>query len=109
MCSKPCKSCPWKKDSIQGYLGDNSPKTYSAGLVSDVRLQCHSTHPWVNHEQNKINASNICKGYLRSRVKSCKSSRQDVLLSQMESEIKESNEDLSNYFMFAQEFEEYHT
>ena len=66
-CKKPCKQCPWRKDSFKGYLGGNTPEEYAALLHTDLPTDCH-----ITQDQS---APKVCAGYIIVRLNSCKRSK----------------------------------
>lgn len=40
---EPCKQCPFRRKSMPGWLGANSPEEMVNGIMSEVPLPCHST------------------------------------------------------------------
>lgn len=49
MCNRPCKECPWRKNSIPGWLGASTPLEFLALSESEARMPCHLT---VDYEQD---------------------------------------------------------
>jgi hypothetical protein len=44
----PCAECPWRKDSLKGYLGGNTPEMYADSVQNGEAPACHmrdETHP----------------------------------------------------------------
>lgn len=39
--TKPCKACPWRKDSIKGYLGESKPAEFLQQSEIELRMPCH--------------------------------------------------------------------
>jgi hypothetical protein len=44
---KMCKSCPWRKGSLKGYLGEDTPKDFWRTTLSQSQMPCHES---VNYE-----------------------------------------------------------
>jgi len=37
----PCSDCPWRKDSLSGWLGDTSKEDWVADAHGEARIECH--------------------------------------------------------------------
>tara|TARA_Y100001973_G_C5127478_1_gene295967 strand:+ start:155 stop:520 length:366 start_codon:yes stop_codon:yes gene_type:complete len=37
----PCKECPWRKESLQGYLGGHAPEYYADAVANNEVPACH--------------------------------------------------------------------
>ena len=37
----PCSDCPWRRDSLRGWLGDASVKEWIAAAHGEERIDCH--------------------------------------------------------------------
>ncbi len=79
-CKSPCKSCPWRKDSIRGYLGGNTVEVYSDSVKSDIRVACHTRHPAsVTLPSDQIQGEEMCVGFVLARLNDMKRSVDPVL------------------------------
>lgn len=81
--NQPCKECPYKKDSLPGYLGESSydPERFLQQLEGQVH-PCHLTVDWENNNHDK---SQVCIGALQFMNNSCMMSRnKDVVALQKE-------------------------
>ena len=73
---QPCNACPWRRVSIPGWLGRDTPTEFLLRTMSDVPMPCHKTInyedkkwylKWFNGKTGKLCAgsliffSNICK------------------------------------------------
>lgn len=38
---KPCKECPWRKDSIGGWLGASTPVEFLQQSEAETQMPCH--------------------------------------------------------------------
>lgn len=38
----PCQDCPWRRDSLPGWLGGGSPQEFAACAHSDELILCHT-------------------------------------------------------------------
>ncbi len=45
---KPCGACPFRRESVAGYLGHDNPQYFAALAMSDHEMPCHLT---VNYEK----------------------------------------------------------
>lgn len=64
---KPCKDCPWKRNSLKGWLGEASPEDWLHTARGEGVVKCHV----VKNQQCAgiaIFRGNICKS---PRNKSC--------------------------------------
>lgn len=62
---KICKECPFKRESLPGYLGDCSyePERFLDGLQNHV-MPCHMSINWDAITESKIKYKTPCKGSL---------------------------------------------
>lgn len=68
-----CKECPFKIDSLAGYLGDASyqPELFLA-TIEDQPIPCHMAIDWEKEDGLDKNYSNPCIGslkYLKNTMK----------------------------------------
>lgn len=71
-CKHPCPECPFRKDSLRGYLGGFTPEeTYKAALSEDG-FDCHLTRGDGQERKH-------CAGRLLFATKMCKSFRNKEL------------------------------
>jgi len=40
---KPCAECPWRRDSVPGYLGPHSAEQWAKMAHSETAIACHMT------------------------------------------------------------------
>lgn len=40
---KPCNDCPWRRNSIPGWLGDAGPERFLLAIYAESPLPCHQT------------------------------------------------------------------
>lgn len=67
--AKPCRECPWKRDSVRGHLGPNSAEEWLEIAHSDSPIACHMTvksddQDWAELRQcggSAIFRANVCK------------------------------------------------
>lgn len=63
----PCHACPWKRNSIQGYLGSDKPESFfAATYYGDVDMPCHtqidySDPNWLQTQEPNVD---MCAGAL---------------------------------------------
>jgi len=76
--NKPCNECPFRRDSLPGYLGNySSPEEFIAETMSDTEQPCHMSvdyedPDWVSSLGDK---ANHCYGSLVFFRNICKMSR----------------------------------
>lgn len=66
-CSKPCNDCPFRRKSVQGWLGASSPEEFMAQTMGDFPMPCHNTimyidgweQRWANNEEGKLCAGSL--------------------------------------------------
>lgn len=79
-CKTPCNDCPFRKNSLAGWLADYTPMELHSIVMNELPFPCHLTHqedlPW-----DKVGASNtpLCAGALRYMKKNAKSPRRKDL------------------------------
>lgn len=73
-CKAPCKECPFRKDSLRGWLADYTPQELHNVVMSEVGFPCHMTH---EEEIGWDDVKNypMCAGALRYMRKCAKSPR----------------------------------
>ncbi len=109
-CRNPCPECPWKKDSAPGYFGGTDMYFYADALQTDARVICHTIHGTMNQEtveQEEINESNMCAGYVIARNNNMKMPRVDPILRNMQEEYRDHPEK-DSVFKWRHEFLEHH-
>lgn len=76
VCKKICNECPFKKGSLQGYLGDLTLEETLNAQQFEQLFSCH-LHRGEDSTENKIaieaGIQPICRGYMISAQLSCKS------------------------------------
>lgn len=38
----PCHDCPWRRDSLNGWLGDLTPEEWIRSASNETRMECHT-------------------------------------------------------------------
>jgi hypothetical protein len=66
---KPCKECPFRRDSMKGYLGNASyqPEDFLS-TIEHAPIPCHMTVDWEEDDEETIKDkswSTPCRGSLR--------------------------------------------
>ena len=57
---RPCDDCPWRRDSIAGWLGPGSPGAWLQAAHGDGRINCHAL-TGVQCAGAAIYRTNVCK------------------------------------------------
>lgn len=58
--TKPCSDCPWRRDAVPGWLGNQTPEEWQARIHGESELRCHT----VSNQQcagAAIMRANVCK------------------------------------------------
>lgn len=81
--TRPCTDCPFRRDSLKGWLGGSTPMAFVAAAQGDGRMDCHVI---VNREcaGAAIFRSNICKRPRDPYVLRLPANRDDVFSSPVE-------------------------
>lgn len=114
-CKKVCNQCPFKNNSIKGWLGSHTIQDIQLSLQFELLYSCHKQRT-NNEELNKKlveeGKHKICRGFLISASKSCKLFGQNPFtgseLKRLQNELeisKEENETILNKW----EFQKHHT
>lgn len=56
----PCSDCPWRRDSLQGWLGSLSPRAWLSAAHGEDTADCHTTRG-PQCAGLAIYRSNVCK------------------------------------------------
>lgn len=105
---KPCKECPFKRDSIPGWLGESSgdPEDFLEQLEHPTPIPCHLSVDWdlkgVELEC-EIRLAPACCGALQFMNNSCKLSK-FKRIQDLQDEVGKNK----NVFMWSKEFIEHH-
>lgn len=65
---RPCSDCPWRRDSLPGWLGGNTPEQWRQWAHGETRVDCHV---FINQQ---------CAGLAIYRANVCKSVRDASIL-----------------------------
>lgn len=74
---QPCRECPFRRNSLPGYLGEDTPEGFMATTLADVPMPCHLT---IDYEEDdwdgdQMEEASYCAGALNFFRNMCKSSR----------------------------------
>jgi hypothetical protein len=58
--TKPCSDCPWRRDSLSGWLGGATPQQWIQTAHSDSTVSCH-TLKGVQCAGIAVYRANVCK------------------------------------------------
>ena len=99
---KPCAGCPWRRVSINGWLGDETPEGFVREAHGDGLMPCHRT---VNYDdpnwESTLDDAQQCAGMAIYRANVCKSPRHPDALRLAA--------DRENVFALPQEFIDHHS
>lgn len=101
-----CKECPFRKDSIKGYLGEASydPETFLEQLEFRQPIPCHMTVNWQSDNfVNEMRKAPACIGALQFMNNSCKLSRFKKIMDLQDKAGKN-----NKIFMWSADFIKYH-
>jgi hypothetical protein len=57
---RPCSDCPWRRDSLAGWLGVMSPREWLSAAHGDGTIECH-VHPGAQCAGAAIYRANVAK------------------------------------------------
>lgn len=81
---EPCRQCPFRRASLPGWLGAQTPEGFIAAVMAEAPLPCHSTinyrradwaERWAARRIGKL-----CRGALTFAANACKTPRPTSLL-----------------------------
>ena len=90
--TKPCKECPFRRESLPEYLGGNDPKSFAFLSGKDGNFECHLTMSNSQPAQ--------CAGRAIMWANSCKKSR--------DGSVPELKQDREKVFSHIGEFTKHH-
>jgi len=77
---RPCGQCPWRRTSLEGYLGASEPGEFLAQSDSGLRMPCHSTVDYENDNwKTAVKTAPQCAGHAIFLSNRCKSAAPGVL------------------------------
>ncbi len=76
-CKRPCKACPYRRKSLAGWLGSDTPEGFAATTMADVPMPCHSTIDYEDPDwkETQLPKARHCRGALVLFANTCKISR----------------------------------
>ncbi len=72
---KPCRECPFRKESLPGYLGADNPEDFLATTLDDFPMPCHLTVDYEEDGWESLVGASYCAGALSFFRNMCKMSR----------------------------------
>lgn len=109
-CKKPCRECPFKKTSAQGWLGSASTADDpgSAFLdphwIGEMPLPCHMQVRWTSDDaQEQAKVKPLCFGFLTMMRNAGKLPRNPEFASHVQVMEKD-----NTFFTFPHEFKQHH-
>lgn len=76
---EPCRQCPFRRTSLPGWLGSDSPEGFIANVMAEVPLPCHSTINYRRADWSERWAAGrigkLCRGALTFAANACKTPR----------------------------------
>jgi hypothetical protein len=90
-CKVPCKECPFRKDSVAGWLANYTPQDLHTLVMSEQPFPCHMTHE-KDLEFNEAEEYPLCKGalaYMKKNAKSPRNQELNALVKAVEPEVTE--------------------
>lgn len=109
VCSKLCGECPFSSKSAKGWLADYEVKDFMNFMTHEILFPCHmqmgedDLSPEAVNEKVRNGELTLCRGYVESMRKSCKTPR-DEKLAKIVAEIEVSEQSMS-IFEFAKHHE----
>jgi hypothetical protein len=92
---KMCKTCPWRKQAIAGWLGSASPEEFIQCISKEIKLPCHSAIDYERDDwKEQIERGPHCAGALLANRKLCKLPR-DPEHSRLVKEIEDDEDHIS--------------
>ena len=75
-CKKPCKACPFRRQSLPGWLGAASTEQFAQTVMADMPMPCHSTVDYDDPDWREgLHKARYCRGALTLFANQCKLSR----------------------------------
>lgn len=71
----PCEKCPWRKNSVRGYLGEDEPlHFYQQSVTGEGDMPCHMVIDYADPDwlENQYPEADYCAGnliYFRNHMK----------------------------------------
>jgi len=74
--AKPCTECPFRRKSLPGYLGSDTPENFMATTLADAPMPCHCTVDYEDENwREKAAKAPLCAGARIFFANICKLSR----------------------------------
>jgi len=100
-----CQYCPFRRQSVAGYLGDSTPSAFLWATQREQHMPCHIAIDYENPDwEDQLKAAAHCTGSLIFLKNSCTLPK-DPVLREMVNQVETDN----NIFTWGQEFLEHHT
>lgn len=98
---KPCSDCPWRRDSVAGWLADMSPEEWVQHAQGDGIIECHT------RKSDEFVVQ--CAGAAAFRANICKSTRpMTFVLRGLSVQALRAPPDRARVFAHSQEFITHH-
>jgi hypothetical protein len=114
ICPNLCKECPFSKESPKSWIADYKPSDFQKYMTGEVSFPCHMQMPDVDtlspeacKEAIANGEAKLCRGYVESIIKSCKSIRDNEQLKEAIEIVKAQG--LSDKSMPIWEFVQHHS
>jgi hypothetical protein len=114
ICPNLCKECPFSNESAKSWIADYEPRDFQNYMTNEVSFPCHMQMPDVDtmtpeacKEAIEKGEAKLCRGYVESIIKSCKSIRDNEQLKEAIEIVKAQG--LSDKSMPIWEFVKHHT
>lgn len=79
ICARPCAECPFRRASLPGYLGSDTPENFIATALADYPMPCHLTVDYSDPEWRakweRAGEGRLCAGAAIFFANLCKLSR----------------------------------
>lgn len=73
---QPCNDCPWRRNSIRGWLGPHTAEEWVQMAHGDGQIACHQTIPEGSDDDDPdLSTMTACAGATIFRANVCKSPR----------------------------------
>lgn len=73
---QPCRECPYRRESLPGYLGEASPEQFMATTMEDHQMPCHLTVDYDREDwEEGLDEAEQCAGAAIFFANLCKLSR----------------------------------
>lgn len=105
----PCSDCPWRRDSLRGFLGGTELIAWSLAWHVKGPFPCHNTTPVEPNgdvDTAKLDEASYCAGHLIARANVI--SREPALARWWTREYPLAEVDHERVFDGIEEFEEHH-